>query len=235
MTLSPTIFDPNVLAIHEPGFLQTPQELARDVRCHVVRRQGVEESDYRHPLLLRTRGERPRRRRAAQECDEVAPSHVNLARGQSLSKGSVVRHNKIGSQTTMRVTPGPPPWPSHVPLRPGADMVSAADGSRTVKTEDKQIAEAEQRQREREEREAAEARKAQEADRQRITPSRDGRMMETSPQRRSSSPSRMSAVDRVGRQARRGAAFAPRDAGGMRRPLSPTAGIPSRTSWPAQC
>ena len=40
-------------------------------------------------------------------------------------------------------------------------MVSAADGSRTVKTEDKQIIEAEQRQREREEREAAEARKEQ--------------------------------------------------------------------------
>ena len=44
-------------------------------------------------------------------------------------------------------------------------MVSAADGSRTVKTEDKQIIEAEQRQREREEREAAEARQAQDADR----------------------------------------------------------------------
>jgi len=48
--------------------------------------------------LLRARRERPRRRRAAQECDEVAPSHVNLAgRGTKPIKGHPCASQQIGS------------------------------------------------------------------------------------------------------------------------------------------
>jgi len=37
----------------------------------------AQNSDHRHRWLLRARRERPRRR-AAQECDEIAPSHAKL-------------------------------------------------------------------------------------------------------------------------------------------------------------
>jgi hypothetical protein len=37
VTLGPTVFDPSVLAIHEPGFSQTLEELVHGVRRHVVR------------------------------------------------------------------------------------------------------------------------------------------------------------------------------------------------------
>jgi hypothetical protein len=49
-------------------------------RSHKVRafsrRAAVEKSDHRHRRLLRARRERPCRRRAAQQRDELAPSHV---------------------------------------------------------------------------------------------------------------------------------------------------------------
>jgi len=49
--------------------------VAKDLR---VRACQHERADARQPCLLRTRRERPRRR-AAQECDEVAPSHAEKA------------------------------------------------------------------------------------------------------------------------------------------------------------
>ena len=43
----------------------------------IVRGRGHEHADAPHPLgLLRARRERPRRRRAAEQRDELAPSHV---------------------------------------------------------------------------------------------------------------------------------------------------------------
>src|SRR5262249_10107149 len=51
------------------------------------------------PVLLRARRERPRSC-AAEECDEVTPSHANCPSGQSLPKGGVVRHSKIGGSMT---------------------------------------------------------------------------------------------------------------------------------------
>jgi len=40
-------------------------------------RSGIEEPDYRH-RPLRPRRERPRRRRAAEHSDEIAPSHHSI-------------------------------------------------------------------------------------------------------------------------------------------------------------
>ena len=49
----------------------------------IIRGQVHEHADAPHPLgLLRVRRERPRRRRAADQRDELAPSH-----GASLSEG----------------------------------------------------------------------------------------------------------------------------------------------------
>jgi hypothetical protein len=39
----------------------------------------MQKSDHRHRRLLRARRERPRRRRAAKQRDELASSHVPLA------------------------------------------------------------------------------------------------------------------------------------------------------------
>src|SRR5262249_3299463 len=65
--------------------------------------RAPQEPDHRHRGLLRACRERPRGR-AAQECDEVAPAHAKLPIvGQSLAKGSVVRHSKIGPQMTLWV------------------------------------------------------------------------------------------------------------------------------------
>src|SRR5229473_46039 len=44
--------------------------------CAQVRRFAFEIADHRHRRLLRPRRERPRRRRAAEEGDEIAPPNV---------------------------------------------------------------------------------------------------------------------------------------------------------------
>src|SRR5262249_28380608 len=67
----------------------------------IIRGQAHEHTDPPHVLaLLRTCGKRPGNGRTAQECDEVAPSHANCLLRASLSKGSVVRHSKIGLSMT---------------------------------------------------------------------------------------------------------------------------------------
>src|SRR5439155_26882461 len=69
----PTEFDRNILALDEPCFLQS---LAK--RRHIVRiaggRTAVENTDHRL-RLLRPRQYWPCRRRAPNQCDELAPSH----------------------------------------------------------------------------------------------------------------------------------------------------------------
>jgi len=46
-----------------------------------VKGLAAEKSDDRHRRLLRARSKRPRDRRAAEQCDELAPSHVLLSAG----------------------------------------------------------------------------------------------------------------------------------------------------------
>jgi hypothetical protein len=54
---------------------------------HPVRRSGVEEPDHRHRLLLRTRGKRPGRGRAAEQRDELAPLHSITSSARASSGG----------------------------------------------------------------------------------------------------------------------------------------------------
>src|SRR5262249_16200736 len=73
----PAVFDPHVLTFDIAHFGKTAPEYG--IEMHGVGlRQAAEISDYRHLRLLRPRRQRPRCRRAAQECDEVAPSHAKL-------------------------------------------------------------------------------------------------------------------------------------------------------------
>jgi hypothetical protein len=58
-------FDRDVLALDKACFLQALAERGHEVR-HVSERPAVEKPHHRHRRLLRTRRERPRRRRAAE-------------------------------------------------------------------------------------------------------------------------------------------------------------------------
>ena len=68
----PAVVDGNALALDEAHFSQALPE-----RCHKMRRarrcRAPEEANHRHHRLLRACHERPRRRRAAKERDELAP------------------------------------------------------------------------------------------------------------------------------------------------------------------
>ena len=58
----------------------------------IVRGCGHEHADAPHPLaLLRARRERPRRRRAAEQRDELAPLHSITSSARASSDGGTVR------------------------------------------------------------------------------------------------------------------------------------------------
>src|SRR5262249_46324203 len=62
--------NPSIAAV-DPARLRERQDVG--LLCRIVRRKGCEHPDAPHPLtLLRARRERPRRRRAAEKCDELA-------------------------------------------------------------------------------------------------------------------------------------------------------------------
>jgi hypothetical protein len=68
------VFDHDVLALDEACFLQALAERGHQV-SGICERGVPQETNNRHCRLLRTRRERPRRR-AAEQRDELAPSHV---------------------------------------------------------------------------------------------------------------------------------------------------------------
>src|SRR5262249_10934359 len=74
---APTIVDPHVAAVSPAQLLELLQK--RTDPCHsfrIVRGQRGQHADAPHSLaLLRPRRERPRRRRAAEQRDELAPFH----------------------------------------------------------------------------------------------------------------------------------------------------------------
>src|SRR6516164_7330970 len=74
---TPTVVDPHVAARSPPCFLQTLCERANtSVPFRIVSSQIDEHADAPHALaLLRPRHEWPRHRRAAEQCDELAPLH----------------------------------------------------------------------------------------------------------------------------------------------------------------
>src|SRR5262249_30653977 len=83
-TFGPAVFDRHVLALDITGLAQSLKECTHKVRVQVGR-FAVEESDDLHRRLLRARRERPCSRRAAEQCDEVAPFHL---RGHSMTSSA---------------------------------------------------------------------------------------------------------------------------------------------------
>jgi hypothetical protein len=71
LTLSPTVFDRDVLALDIPGFAQTFAKRGEKI-CRFAWRPAAQIANYRH----RTRSERPSNRRATKNRDEFAPLHV---------------------------------------------------------------------------------------------------------------------------------------------------------------
>ena len=72
----PAVFDPHVLTFDIAHFRKTAAKCGIEMRG-VGLRQAADISDHRHRWLLRARRKRPRRRRAAKQCDELAPSSLD--------------------------------------------------------------------------------------------------------------------------------------------------------------
>jgi len=85
-TVRPAKFDRDVLALDVARFGQALPEPMHKGRVQVCR-GAVEKADHRHRPLLRARRERPRRCRAAQKRDELAPLHsiTSSARANGVS------------------------------------------------------------------------------------------------------------------------------------------------------
>ena len=94
LILGPAVFDRHVLALDKARFLQALAKSAQTVRER-VRRCGVEEPDHRHRRLLRARRERPRRRRAAEQRDELAPLHSITSSARASSVGGMSRPSAL--------------------------------------------------------------------------------------------------------------------------------------------
>jgi hypothetical protein len=84
--IRPAVFDRHVPALDKTSFLETFAECGYEVGP-IGKRSAVEKSNHRHRRLLRPRRERPRRRRAAEQRDELAPPHsrTSLARATNTS------------------------------------------------------------------------------------------------------------------------------------------------------
>src|SRR5262245_50818165 len=89
--LGPAVFNRHVVAIDVTSVLEPLPERLQAIRI-TVRRLTVEEPDYRRLLLLRRRRDRPSRRSAAEQRDELAPpdhSITSSARNK-IEVGSVI-------------------------------------------------------------------------------------------------------------------------------------------------
>src|SRR5262249_37569342 len=72
LIVCPSIFDRNISAFGIAGLGHTLPEGGQAANIIDTPRCAAEESDHRHRRLLRSRRERPRRRRAAEQRYEVA-------------------------------------------------------------------------------------------------------------------------------------------------------------------
>src|SRR5262249_47029333 len=70
----PAVFDRHVAALDIAGFRQALAKRGQELGI-LTRRPGVEKPKPGHPRLLRAGCARPRDRRAAEQCDELAPLH----------------------------------------------------------------------------------------------------------------------------------------------------------------
>src|SRR5262245_49782474 len=77
MILRPTVFNVQVSALDVAGVRQTAANRS-DVFASCFERPGFEIADHRHRGLLRSRRDRPCRRRPAEQCDDLAPSDHSI-------------------------------------------------------------------------------------------------------------------------------------------------------------
>src|SRR5580704_3635712 len=88
------VLNRHVLALGTAGVLQTLTKCLQKIRG-----VGRELPDDRHRRLLRTRRERPRNRRAADERDELAPLdvdyHATLPGGHADAGGTLPRFHRV--------------------------------------------------------------------------------------------------------------------------------------------
>src|SRR5262245_37797950 len=75
LVLRPAILDCHILAFDVAGFTNALPECSQK-ECTIGRPRAAEEAEHRQRWLLRARRERPHCRRAAEQRDELAPSHV---------------------------------------------------------------------------------------------------------------------------------------------------------------
>ena len=73
LIVCPALLDNDVLAFDKPFLAQAFAKLRYKLR-ELLSCRAAEKSDHRHRRLLRARRQRPRRRRAAEQRDELAPS-----------------------------------------------------------------------------------------------------------------------------------------------------------------
>src|SRR5262245_55268306 len=85
LSLRPAIFDRDVLTLDVTGFVQATAERAH-YGSERLSRLSIQKSDHRHRRLLRPRRDRPRRRRAAEQRDELAPSDHSITSSARASK-----------------------------------------------------------------------------------------------------------------------------------------------------
>src|SRR5262245_18233951 len=90
LTFRPAIFDHHLLTFNVARVSKAPAESAHAVRERVLG-LAAEEPDYRHCLwLLRACRERPRGRRAADECHEFAPPHSITSSARTRNNSGMV-------------------------------------------------------------------------------------------------------------------------------------------------
>jgi hypothetical protein len=85
-----TVFDRHIAAVDITGFTQAATERGREIGP-VILTERVQEPDNRHRPLLRARRKRPRRRRAAEEGDELATPHSITSSARASSVGGTSR------------------------------------------------------------------------------------------------------------------------------------------------
>ena len=90
----PAVYDRYVIALDIAGVFETLVKSTQTLRGP-LRRCGVEEPDHRHRWLLPTRRDRPRRRRAAEQRDELAPFHSITSSARASSCGGTVRPSAL--------------------------------------------------------------------------------------------------------------------------------------------
>src|SRR5262245_18322145 len=77
MVVRPTILDGDALAFEKSGVVKALSE-SIDYVCETTGRCASKKPDHRHPRLLRPCRQRPRRRRAAEQRDDLSPPHHSI-------------------------------------------------------------------------------------------------------------------------------------------------------------